>query len=321
VGPRSAGKSAPRRRLGYKAAVSAAPRVHLALVAVQLLFGLWPVAGMAVMAEISPAALIGVRLLAGAPLLAGLAGLWRHRLPPARDLLSLAVLGALGVSVNQLLYAVGLHRAGPVNASIVVLLIPALVLAASAALGKERLRRARIAGVIVALAGAAILLRAERLDLSDHKTGGNLMLIASASVYALFIVLARPVIARLGALKTTAWVFVLGAIEALPLTAPALARERWLELPAWAFASLGFVVLGPTVLTYLLNAWALRFVESSLVGAYVYLQPVVATLAAWAILDLVPSPRALGAAVVIVVGVALSSGLFHALLARARARG
>jgi drug/metabolite transporter (DMT)-like permease len=309
-------KSAPRWRLRYKAPVSASPRVHLALVVVQLLFGLWPVAGVAVMAEISPAALIGVRLIAGAPLLAGLAGLWRERPPAPRDLGILAVLAALGVSVNQLLYAVGLNRAGPVNASIVVLLIPALVLGASALIGQERLRPARVLGVIVALAGAAILLRAERLDLSDQSTGGNLMLIASASVYALFIVLARPVIARLGALRTTAWVFVLGALEALPLTAPALARESWLELPAWAWASLGFVVLGPTVLTYLLNAWALRFVESSLVGAYVYLQPVVATLGAWAILDVIPSARSLGAGLVIVIGVALSSGLLEACVRR-----
>jgi drug/metabolite transporter (DMT)-like permease len=146
------------------------------------------------------------------------------------------------------------------------------------------------------------------------------MLIGNSTVYALYIVLARPVIARLGALRTTAWVFVLGALEALPLTAGALLETRWGELPGWAWGSLGFIVLGPTITTYLLNAWALARVESSLVGAYVYLQPVIATLAAWSILGIAPTPRAAVAAAVIVIGVALSAG-FVAGLAKARARG
>ena len=50
-------------------------RVHAALVLVQILFGLWPVAGSAVMQHMSPAALIGFRLMLGAPLLALAAGL------------------------------------------------------------------------------------------------------------------------------------------------------------------------------------------------------------------------------------------------------
>jgi drug/metabolite transporter (DMT)-like permease len=291
--------------------------VHLGLAVVQLLFGLWPVAGTAVMQELSPAALIGFRLAAGAPLLALFAGLFAERLPPPKELAWLALLAALGVSANQLLYAEGLHRAGPVNAAITILLIPPLTLVAALSFAGERPARARIVGVLVALGGAAILLRAERLDLADEKTLGNLMLVANSTVYALYIVLARPVIARLGALRTTAWVFVLGAIEALPLTGAAMAEAEWTRLPGWTWASLAFIVAGPTIGTYLLNAWALARAPSSLVGAYVYLQPVIATLAAWAILAIAPTSRALVAAGVIVFGVALSAGWFGSF-ARAR---
>lgn len=292
-------------------------KVHLALALVQLLFGLWPVAGTAVMRELSPAALIGFRLALGAPLLALGAGILRERPPALSDLGRLALLAALGISANQLLYAEGLFRAGPINAGVTILLVPPLTLAFAALAGQERPRLARVSGVVLALLGAAILLRAERFDLSDARTTGNLMLIANSTVYALYIVLARPVIARLGALRTMAWVFVLGALEALPLTLGPLAAVPWGALPAWAWGSLAFILFGATLATYLLNAWALRRAESSLVGAYVYLQPVIAMLSAWTILGLAPGSRALVSALIIVAGVALSADLPRAL-ARAR---
>jgi drug/metabolite transporter (DMT)-like permease len=46
----------------------------------------------------------------------------------------------------------------------------------------------------------------------------------------------------------------------------------------WLFVA--FVTVGSTFLTYVLNAYALRKASSSLVGSYIYLQPVLATLIA-----------------------------------------
>jgi drug/metabolite transporter (DMT)-like permease len=58
----------------------------------------------------------------------------------------------------------------------------------------------------------------------------------------------------------------------------------WASVDATIFARLLFVVLGTTFLAYLLNAWALRYVNSSVVGVYIYLQPLIATVfaVAWA---------------------------------------
>jgi len=39
---------------------------------------------------------------------------------------------------------------------------------------------------------------------------------------------------------------------------------------------MGFVVLGTTCLTYLLNTYALRHLSASTIGVFVYLQPVIA---------------------------------------------
>ncbi len=280
--------------------------VHLALIAVQMLFGLWPVAGAAVLSTMSPTALVGFRLLLGAPLLALIAGVPWSRVPPLRDLAALAVLAAFGTTINQLLFVEGLSRAGPINASLMVLLVPAFAMLFGAVLGIERATRRRVIGALIAFAGAALLTHVERFDLADQKIVGDLMLTGNTASYALYLVLARPVLERVGSLRSMAWVFVFGALETLPFTARSVARTHWTALPGWALGSLAFILIGATILTYLLNAYALRRAESSLVAVYIYVQPVVAAFGSWLVLGLVPTPRTLVAAAVIAFGVAIA---------------
>lgn len=282
-------------------------RVYAALLTVQVFFGLWPVAASAVFAHVSPFALIGFRTLLGAPLVFLLARPERWPAPP--DLLRLAGLAFLGVSANQLLYVQGLARSGPVNAVILMTIIPALTLIFGAALGRERPSRSRWLGVAVALAGAAVLVRIERFDLSDERLLGNLLILGNTSAYALYLVLARGTVARLGALVTVAWVFGFGALEALPWTAGPVLATPWTALPPWAWGALLFVLLGPTLGAYALNAWALRSVDSSVVAVFVYLQPVIGATAAWLVLGETLDGRTALGALIIALGVALVSGL------------
>lgn len=284
-------------------------RVHGALLLVQILFGLWPVAGAALLQRMSPAALIGFRLLLGAPLLALAVGLPWRKPPGLRDLGWLALLGALGISINQLLFAEGLARAGPINASLSILLMPALTLGMTTIGGLEKPTAPRLAGMALAFVGAALLLGIERFHFGDRVAVGNLLLLGNVTAYSLYIVLARPVLGRLGSLVTMSWVFLFGALEAAPLTVPAVASVSWLALPGWAVGALAFILFGATLATYLLNAYALKRVESSVVAVYVYVQPVVAVLSSWYLLGTVPSLRTLLSGLVIVVGVALSADL------------
>ncbi len=285
-------------------------RIHAALLTVQVLFALWPVAGASLLGVMSPAALVGVRLAAGAPLLALVAGLHRERPPPLGDLLRLAGLGALGISVNQLLFVGRLARSGPVNASIAVLLIPPFTVGAALLMGRERFVALRALGVAIALLGGALLVGAERFD--PTRLVGNAMLVGNTASYGVYLVLARPVIARLGSVRTVAWVMLLGCLEALPFTLADTIAIPWATLTPSAWGSIAFVVIGPTVLTYLLNAWALARAESSLVAIYVYAQPPIAALAAWWLLGILPEGRTLLAGSIIVVGLVLATRPRHA---------
>ncbi len=295
-------------------------RVHLALIAVQILFGLWPVFGASLLRVMPPMALIFLRLTFAAPILAVAAQLHRHKLPSWIDLAKLAGLSALGISLNQIFFIEGLARSGPLNASICVMLIPPLTVGLAALFGRERVLKARVLGIVVALSGAALLIEIERFDPSNTKMIGNALLLTNCTLYAAYLVLVRATIARLGALVTIAWVMVLGALESLPVTLPPALGVSWSLLGTGQWFGVAFVVLGPTVLTYLLNAYALGRAESSLVAVYVYAQPPIAAVASYLWFGIVPTLRTLLAALVIVIGVGLSTGLFERWLRAPRAR-
>ncbi len=293
-------------------------RVYLALLSVQVLFGLWPVAGAAVLREVTPQALIGFRLFLGAPCLLLAARVLAPGPPQARvqgaDWLKLFGLALLGISANQILFVEGLKRAGPINASVLLLIIPAVTLLAATLLRREHPSRLRLLGVGIAISGALGLVEVERFQLDDGRMLGNLLLLLNSTSYAVFLVLARPLIARLGSLRVMTWVFVLGAVQCAPYSLGSFLALDPLALPNWALWSLGFILVGPTLLTYLLNGYALGRVESSLVAVFIYLQPLIATSAAWLILDQVPRRRTWIAGAVIVVGVALSAQPWKLLL-------
>jgi len=283
--------------------------VHLALIVVQLFFGLWHVAGSATLQYISPEALIGFRVFLGAPLLLLAAGAFKRPLPSLTDALHLAGLGIFGVVINQLLYANGLALCGPINASVIILTVPILTLAFAWGLKKEDPSKWRAVGAVVALLGTMIIIDPTRFDLSNDRWVGNLLIFANASSYAFYLVLARGVFSRVGFLPGIAWVFAFGALESLPFTASPFLNTDWAALPTEIHASLLFILVGPTLGAYALNAYALERTESTLVGAYIYLQPFIATLAGWWFLDATLQLQTLLAGIIICFGLAFCTGL------------
>jgi drug/metabolite transporter (DMT)-like permease len=56
----------------------------------------------------------------------------------------------------------------------------------------------------------------------------------------------------------------------------ALKDTRLAEMDASLWWWVGYIVVFPTILTYLLNIWALQRVSSNTVAVYIYLQPLFA---------------------------------------------
>lgn len=280
----------------------------VALLIVQVLFGLLPVAGAAALKTLTPAAMIGVRTLAATPLLFAWAAHSHRDLRIGRaDVLRLAGLAFLGVSVNQLLFAEGVRRAGPVHAAVLVVCIPALTLLVAVLLRLERATVPRVVGIGIAVLGMAGVVRIERLDVSSDSAIGDLCLLGNALAYAIYLVLVRRVVARVPASTVTAWVFLFGALGALPWTLPGMIATDWSGVGWGTWAIVGFIILGPTCGAYALNAYALRTVDASLVAVFIALQPFIGALAAWTLLGAEITLRTVLSGLLLVAGVLVAS--------------
>lgn len=283
---------------------------HLALLGVQFCFSTLPIAAKYhVLPYLAPAGLVLFRVAGGAAVLFAVVRLRsRVEIPGRVDLARLALYGLLGVAVNQLLFVEGLHRTTAINAQVIATTIPAFTLGIGAALGIDRFTRLRSLGILLAAAGAIYLIGPDRIQFTPETTLGNAMIAANALAYAFYLVLSKPILKRYDSLTVVAWVFAFGALFVAPFgLAETAASGSVSGIPWSAWLAIGFIVAVPTVGAYALNAWALKRSAPSVVATYVYLQPLLTGLLAVLMHGEAVDPRAVPAAVLIFVGVALST--------------
>ncbi|MHB8606430.1 MAG: DMT family transporter [Thermoplasmatota archaeon] len=283
-------------------------RVVLALLAVQVCFGSLAVAAKIAFRTLAPLQVAAIRVTFGALLFVVAERLLvGSRLPSRRDLALFAGLALLGVVLNQLLFLTGLQHTTAVDATFLVATIPLFTVVIAAAFGHERLGLARATGVLVALAGVALLVGLAAIEFSRETAIGNLLVVLNALSYSFFLVLSRPTLTRHAPLTLAMWTFVFGALAIDLVALPELARLAPIAVPASAWLTLAYIVLVPTFGAYGLNSWALARAPSSLVAAFVYLQPLVAALLAVPILGESITARTLAGAALIFAGVAIVS--------------
>lgn len=289
--------------------VRAGPRpwqIHAALVGGQVGFGLFPILGKLGLSGIPPLPFAAFRVGAAALILEGLR---RARAPErveARDRPRLFLYGLLGVSFNQVLFILGLYLTTAINTTILTTTIPVFTLAAAVALGREKLTARPALGIVLAAVGALALLNAQRFDWSSSSFRGDLLLLANCTSYSFYLVLSRTLLARYRVVTFTATVFRYGAILIGLVALPDLIRFRPAEVPAAAWVCLAGVIVLCTVIPYLLNAWALTHTHASRVAFYVFLQPLIATALALAILDETLTAKTVVAAILIFAGLAVT---------------
>lgn len=271
-------------------------------------FGLFPIFGTLAFGPggVSPLGLGTWRIGVGALVLTALAAArcgWRALLPDRRDLVRVLACALLGVALNQGLFLTGLSRSSPMSAGLVMCLIPVFTYAFALVARQERMRLSRVSGLGIALAGVAPLVFPEGLGVLAGHGLGNALLVGNAAAYSLYVVLGKPLVQRYPPLVVTAWAY-LGSLVVLPAFAwDAVLLPEPGATAAWV--GVVYVVVFPTILGYLANLFALARVSATTTAVYVYVQPLVAGLAAWWVFSERPDLRMGLAAAALLVGVGL----------------
>jgi drug/metabolite transporter (DMT)-like permease len=287
------------------------PSVVVALVAVQVLFASLAIVGRFVLAEFPAGALIMLRVIGAGLLLALINAVRRGEwVRDRRDLLELAGLGFLGITLNQSLFVYGLSHTTAINATILVTMVPVFTVVGAVLLGREQASPAKLAGVALAFAGTIYLIGPDRLSLTPDVALGNALIAVGMACYAAYFLLARRMLARHEPLTVTTYVMLLSILTVAPVGLPVLMRLDVSAVRPAIWAGVAWIVVGPTLLAYLLNVWALRRVSSNTVAIYIYLQPIMTA----AVAPLVLKGEALTARTVL-AGIAIFIGVLVVLRA------
>lgn len=260
---------------------SGAPNERLrglvALGFVQVFFGLFPIFGKWAFVGFEPRAVAGWRIVCAALAMGSVAFAihGRRMWTGWGDLARLQVYSLLGVVANMVLFLEGLERSTAVNAGLIMPTIPIFTFAIAVALKKEPFLPMRGLGIAVAFGGAMLLLVPRGADLDPSHRVGNLLMVTNAFCYSVYLVLLRPLLGRHPPLVVAAWTFLLAAWTIPFVSAGADWRPEGVELRSWL--SLGYVVVFPTIVAYLMNLYALARVSSSTTATWVFVQPLIAT--------------------------------------------
>ncbi|MDX5421935.1 MAG: DMT family transporter [Hymenobacteraceae bacterium] len=257
-------------------------QVHAALFLVALIYGSNYSIAKEVMPEyVGPFGLIVIRVVSAAIFFGIFSRMvTKEKIVGKADNLRVILCGITGVAVNQLCFFAGLNLTAPINAALLMVIVPVVVLIFSAILLKERIGKRKVSGILIACVGALLLIYSSRSETTTGNIWGDLLIILNATSFGMYLVLVKPLMQKYKAITVVSRIFTVGAVIVVPFGFNQLLEPNYSSFPTSIWVAILFMVFAVTIIAYLLNTWALRYANPSLVGAYIYLQPVMAILIA-----------------------------------------
>lgn len=213
----------------------------------------------------------------------------------------LALIALTGVSAYNALAYWGLQQTEALNALLIQSAGPLLVGLWTFALYRDVLTPRQICGVVVSLAGVAVIItRGELAALAQIRfNAGDLILFVAILDYALFSALLRlkPAIHWLSFVATTVG---MGAVMLTPAAVWEMAQGRTLQFDGLTLATLGYVVVFPSTLAYVFFNRGVELIGANRAAPFFHLISLFGAILAIGLLGERPAPfHAVGFALVL----------------------
>ena len=237
-----------------------------------------------------------------------LLAVFRHRiaatLPKREDWPRFIACALIGHTLHIGIVFWGMHLSTAFSSAVVLTSQPLFTLLILLVLGVERLRPSQVAGTLVAFAGIAVFLSDKFARGVVHAGLGDLMLLVAAACFALFTVLARPLVARYGPLIVLAYTLFLGAPPLIVLSAPSFFAAELDRLTPLVWFGLLWSIALSSVLGWLVWAWVNHVRGIARSAPLLYLPPPIAGVVAWLTLGEQFTVLKIAGAVIAMAGVA-----------------
>jgi drug/metabolite transporter (DMT)-like permease len=256
---------------------------------------------------LAPLAFNGVRVALAALALSAIAlargGPW----PSRRELVTFLALGVIGNGLYQVLFVEGIARTRASDAALVISAGPAFIALLGWARGTERVSRRAWVGIVLSIAGIALVVLGGSAAAPGQSTLlGNGLVLAGSLCWAVFTVLLKPFTHRVDGVQLYAVTMAGGATVLLAVSAPSIASADWAAASATAWGAIVYSGLAGLVVAYLFWYRGVKVLGPTRTAMYVNLQPVFALAVAWAALGERPGVVQIAGAAGVMVGLLLA---------------
>ncbi len=200
---------------------------------------------------------------------------------PRADALRLAGLGVLGHGVHVTLVTYGIHWSTAFSSALILACGPVFTLLILHVARIERLRRGQVIGVSLACCGVLLFLSDKLLGRQWAATGGDLVMLFSASLFSYYTVMTKPLIQRHGGVTVMAYATLAGCVPVLLFSAVPAWHAPWAAMGTLQWFLLLWAALVSAFLGWLVWGWVNEKRGVARTAPLMYLMPLVAGVGSW----------------------------------------
>jgi drug/metabolite transporter (DMT)-like permease len=284
--------------------VAPAWKVWAALWTVYIVWGSTYLAIRVMVETVPPLLGAGVRFTVAGAVMVGVLSLRRRVRPTRAQLLSALLVGILLPGANAVV-SVAEQEVPSSIAALLIASVPLWVIILRRLAG-EPVSRASVGAVLVGFAGVALLLRPGEQS-GDATVLGLAAVVVAALMWATGSFASPRLTLPRDPLVSTGWQMLLGGLVcvAVGLAVGEAGDVDVGEFSTRSIVALTYLVAVGSWFAFTAYAWLLQNAPIAKVATYAYVNPVVAILLGWLVLDEVVTPVTIGGAAIIVVSVAL----------------
>lgn len=254
---------------------------HIALFVANVIFGFnTPITRTIVPEVLDPFVMTFFRMMGAAILFWAISPFTKKEKVPPRDIMLFFFASLFAIVLNQTSFIYGLSKTSPIDASLVVTLLPIVTMLLSAIIIKEPITWLKAVGVLTGASGAIILVLNSNNESSSGSMIGNLIVLGSVTSFALYLTLFKDLISRYSPLTAMKWMFLFAALLTFPMSFNLLTSTNISQFDTSVYLRIGYVVVLATFLTYMLIPIGQKTIRPTTISMYNYLQPVMASILA-----------------------------------------
>ncbi|MCB9117251.1 MAG: DMT family transporter [Caldilinea sp.] len=282
--------------------------IDLALIMMTVIWGMNAVIVKLTYTQIPPMAFMAVRfVIAGALLLIILRVTEGSLRVDRRDWPKFLVAGMVGTGLYQPLFLTGLSMTSASVTALIIATSPIFVALINRVLGREILPPRGWLGIALTFAGIILIVAASGgVTLSSQSFVGDMLILAGSFLWALYAVLAAPLMARYSPLRVTALTTSIGAAPIIVIGLPATLALDWSQVDLWGWSGLIYSALFAIVVGYIIWNNGVKKIGGTRTALYGNLIPVIGVITATLLLGEQLTPLKIAGAAVIFVGLHLA---------------